>query len=374
MEAVRIIKEMREKTNGTCPARIVWENVPGAFGSNGGEDFRIVLEEITRIAGGAVSIPRPPARYKTRGAVWDSAGLVLGDGWSVAWRVLDSQHWGVPQRRKRIFLVADFRGRSAGEILFKRESVSRHFAESGEAWKRTAGNTQGCAGAAIPINLQIAVRHNALGERTGFGIGKECDPAFTLQEAHHHAVAILLKSNPTDSRINISKDGVVQTLLTSMGTGGNLVPLIMIQNSETGIHPVFCIQGNAIGRSDNAGPNGKGINEDISFTLSATDRHTVAFYSAKSFGKYTADDKSKTILKSDDITTSDLVVTQNYIIRRLTPLECERLQGFPDGWTEYGVDSKKSQVIKIPDSARYRALGNSLAIPCVEFIMGRIAV
>ena len=133
MEAIRIIKEMRGKTNGEYPKIAVWENVPGAFSSNKGEDFRIVLEELCKIEGGNTSVPRPPKRGGR--PVWNDAGLILGDGYSIAWRVLDAQFWGVPQRRRRIFLVADFGGQCAGEILFEREGLSRNFAESRKSWQ-----------------------------------------------------------------------------------------------------------------------------------------------------------------------------------------------------------------------------------------------
>ena len=133
MEAVRIIKEMRNATrNGADesvrPRYAVWENVPGAYSSNGGEDFRAVLEELCRVADDEVSVPRPPQGR------WGGAGAIMGDGYSVAWRTLDAQFWGVPQRRRRIWLVADFGGRRAAEILFEREGLSRHFAEIRKAW------------------------------------------------------------------------------------------------------------------------------------------------------------------------------------------------------------------------------------------------
>jgi site-specific DNA-cytosine methylase len=120
---------------------------------------------------------------------------------------------------------------------------------------------------------------------------------------------------------------------------------------------VFCIQGNTIERSDTAGANGKGVKEDISFALTGTDRHAVAF-SNLGFGYYKQADVASTVKRRDEVTTTDLIC-EGYKIRRLTPLECERLMGFPDKWTEYGIDGEK-----ISDSARYKALGNSLAIPC----------
>lgn len=137
-EAIRIIREMRESTNGEYPTFAVWENVPGAFSSNKGEDFRCVLKELAQIAGKEVSIPQP-AKGK-----WHPAGEIVGDGFSIAWRVLDAQYWGVPQRRKRIYLVADFTDRRAGHILFERESVPRH-TEQGKTERQTAsGDTGGC--------------------------------------------------------------------------------------------------------------------------------------------------------------------------------------------------------------------------------------
>lgn len=135
-EAVRIIKEMRGATNGEFPKYIVWENVPGAFSSNKGEDFRTVIEEIIKIKNTNVSIPQPP-----RGK-WQTAGCIMGDGYSLAWRVLDAQFWGVPQRRKRVFLVGSFGNESAAEILFKREGLRGNFKESRKAWKGLAPDTE----------------------------------------------------------------------------------------------------------------------------------------------------------------------------------------------------------------------------------------
>lgn len=128
MEAVRIIKEMREATNGLYPTFAVWENVPGAFSSNSGEDFRAVLEELCRIKERGAVVPRPPKK-------WKRSGFILGDGYSIAWRQLDAQFWGVPQRRKRIALVVDFGGERAGEILFERTGLSGNPEQSIPPWK-----------------------------------------------------------------------------------------------------------------------------------------------------------------------------------------------------------------------------------------------
>lgn len=135
MEQIRIIKEMREadERNGRSdqfirPRFMLWENVVGAFSSNKGEDFRAVLEETAKVVDKTATIPRPPK------GKWNTEGCILGDGWSIAWRVLDAQFWGVPQRRRRIALVADFAGQCAGEILFKRKGLSRNFTESRKSW------------------------------------------------------------------------------------------------------------------------------------------------------------------------------------------------------------------------------------------------
>lgn len=138
-EQIRIVKEMRESDRASGrreievrPRYMVWENVPGAFSSNKGEDFRCVLEEICRVADAEVSIPRPPKNK------WSNSGTIMGDGYSVAWRVLDAQYWGVPQRRKRIYLVADFGGESAPQILFKQDSLRGNTEESSKERKDTA--------------------------------------------------------------------------------------------------------------------------------------------------------------------------------------------------------------------------------------------
>lgn len=138
-EAIRIIEEMREATNGLYPRVAIWENVPGAFSSNGGKDFQAVLQAFCDVeSGGLDDVPRPKK--------WTGNGIIMGHGYSVAWRVLDAQFWGVPQRRRRIYLVADFGGERAGEILFKREGLRRDFAPCGAAWERTARDAEGSAG------------------------------------------------------------------------------------------------------------------------------------------------------------------------------------------------------------------------------------
>ena len=245
-EAVRIIREMRCATNGKNPRYAVWENVPGAFSSNGGEDFRCVLEALCRLKDEAVSVPAPPGR-------WTAAGEIVGDGFSLAWRVLDAQHWGVPQRRKRIFLVADFTGGSAGEILFESEGLSGYSAEGFRSWQGTAGNLEAGAGAAgiclndqggnrmdVTEDMTCTLRSEAhhppcVMESAGFctehsakagGIGFEEETAPTLRAGTIPA-AVALENHPADGRIQVQKDGTVQTLTSRMGTGGMNVPLLL---------------------------------------------------------------------------------------------------------------------------------------------------
>ena len=147
MEAIRIIKEMRDERNRRAdepvrPRYAVWENVPGAFSSNKGEDFRVVLEELCRVKDGNAAVPRPAD------GKWADAGAIVADGYSVAWRVLDAQYWGVPQRRRRIYLVADFGGQRAAEILFEREGLQRSFKSSREAWEAVGRDIADGVGAA----------------------------------------------------------------------------------------------------------------------------------------------------------------------------------------------------------------------------------
>ncbi|MBQ7294350.1 MAG: DNA cytosine methyltransferase [Clostridia bacterium] len=275
-EAVRIIKEMRRATNGKYPRWICWENVPGAFSSNNGYDFKAVLEAVIGIAEEGTEVPMPE---KTG---WPYADVYLGDGWSVAYRTLDAQYWGVPQRRRRIYLVADFAGRSAGDVLFKSEGVSGYSAESFRAWQRAANGAEDSTGAPgfglDGYNGRVSDKAATLGVNCGMSTGRNGvvlndqggnrmdvtdEVTCTLRaEAHHppcvlesagfcteHSAksrtigyeeelsptlragvvpaAIALENHPNDGRIKIEDEGKVQTLSSRMGTGGNNVPLVM---------------------------------------------------------------------------------------------------------------------------------------------------
>lgn len=153
MEAVRIIKEMREATNGEYPTFAVWENVPGAFSSNKGEDFRTVLEELIKIVEPTAVMSAVPKNG------WPYADSYCGDGWSLAYRTYDAQYWGVPQRRRRIYLVLDLRGQRAGKVSFEREGVRRNFATFKTAGQGTAGDaTNSTAGTISQLSVNLLWR------------------------------------------------------------------------------------------------------------------------------------------------------------------------------------------------------------------------
>lgn len=254
-QAIRIIKEMRDATNGRYPRYCVWENVPGAFSSNGGNDFKAVLEAVIGVKEKGIEVPAPENHR------WAKSDVYLGDGWSVAYRVFDAQYWGVPQRRARIYLVADFAGESAGEILFKSEGVSGYTPQGFRAWQGAAGgaeegtgetggrsdagggtlclNTQGNSGVGITEDKALALvaqdhgNHSAV-LAAGFStehsakarsIGYEEEVSPTLRAGVVPA-ALSVENHPTDGRVKIREDDTCQTLCSRAGTGGNNVPLV----------------------------------------------------------------------------------------------------------------------------------------------------
>lgn len=359
MEAVRTIKEMRSSTNGLYPTFAVWENVQGAFSSNGGEDFRAVLEELASVEQPDASIPRPP-----KGGRWNKAGAIAGNGWSLAWRQLDAQYWGVPQRRKRIALVADFGGQRAAEILFERTGVSGNPDESVPTWKEIAGLAANCpagndsvVGGTIPINTQIATRYISMGERTGLGIGEDGDPAYTLQANHEHGVCYCIAGNIIDRSETASANG--------SGVKENQSYTLNTVDRPAVAYKVFDARGNGDGRTC---PTITGDHENriTDYTAIAIERKT---FNEQSFSSYKESGKCSTLkAKAGNIGNgSECLIAEKairWIVRRLTPVECERLQGYPDGYTDIGdwIDSKGKKH-KYADSPRYKALGNSIALP-----------
>lgn len=316
VDAVRIIKEMRKATNGMYPTFAIWENVPGAFSSNGGEDFRAVLEELARIEQPDVSIPRPSGREGR----WSKAGAIAGNGWSLAWRQLDAQYWGVPQRRKRIALVVDFRGQRATEILFERTSLSGNPDESIKAWKAASGSSQ-----ASPFGRDRGGNSYTLKIRSGCSGGGK---------------GALVQTEKSATLSTLQDQTLFQPVVyDACGNGdGKIVPTITDDHE----------------------------NRITDYTAIAIERHT---FNEQSFSHYKESRKCSTLkAKAGNIGNgSECLVaekTVRWIVRRLTPVECERLQGYPDGWTDIGewVDSKGKKH-KYADSPRYKALGNSIALP-----------
>ncbi len=243
-EAVRIAKEMREATNGRYPTWLCWENVPGAFSSNSGSDFKAVLDEIRKIKDPEADTPRP--------ARWPNAGCILADDHSVAWRVLNAQHFGVPQRRKRIYLVCDLAGQRAGKVLFESEGVSGYTPQGFRSWQRAAGASKEGSGetgiftdgyngeidtvaSTLGVNCGMSTGRNGvmvLNDQGGSFMNVSEDVTGTLRaqmDGHPPVVidAIAVENYPIDSRAKLSDDNMVQTLTSRMGTGGNNVPLVM---------------------------------------------------------------------------------------------------------------------------------------------------
>ena len=645
MEQIRIVKEMRKKdeleqlrSGGTIeyirPRFMLWENVTGAFSSNNGEDFRAVLEETAKIKDPSVVIPRPPK------GKWPSAGCIVGDGYSIAWRVLDAQYWGVPQRRRRIALVADFGGECAGEILFKRDGLSRNFTESRKAWERVTGYPSQSIGKASepfcyngenltsPLNKQnpqpgdpchtlgtdprnyamipqcivfepgaasrvgnhtyenqcgalranmgdnqFAVAHEnrfsagfctehsaqsrgigyeegisptlragvvpatieeqysvdfgrtadriqmnpdksvtLLGEGGGAGAktGLYCLPKepYVMNERQYactitqgtantltgtdykgtQCVFIPSEDKPqkeaysmntrqfchtSEEKVDtllatdykepqavfqpIQKDlycmatqqggaeimnDLAPTITAAAGMSGNNQPVInqpipiqdqaisngsgnglgigkendpmytLMADTQHGI--AYSLQGNMIGREDHNGPQGNGVNEDVSFTLNTTDRHAVVYgidrvgFNQGENALYdfsVLDDQSQTLIARGPNGVCHEVketIETEYIVRRLTPLECSRLQGFPDWWVD-GLQNEKPDGYDIAfwrdvfethrkivtgaskpktdkwiikwlkeepkDGAMYKMWGNGIALPCFIYVI-----
>lgn len=228
-EQIRVIKEMRESDRaagrtGTQirPRYMVWENVPGAFSSNKGKDFQAVLQEIVSITDEESNVPLPPK------GKWQTAGYIMGDHFTIAWRVLDAQYWGVPQRRKRIYLVADFGGNTAPKILFEREGLSGNFTESREAWQRTAGDIKTGTHKTGTDDVECY----DISDRRRVADKSEVSPTLTTKMGTGgNNVPIVLENHPQDSRVTIAEDGNVPTLTSRMGTGGGgNVPLILSQS------------------------------------------------------------------------------------------------------------------------------------------------
>ncbi|WP_305117069.1 DNA cytosine methyltransferase [Acutalibacter muris] len=494
MEQIRIIKEMRQadaergnKGRFIRPRYMVWENVVGALSSNKSADFQAVLEETAKIADPAAVIPGPPK------GKWATSGCVMGDGWSIAYRVLDAQFWGVPQRRRRIALVADFGGQSAPEILFVRKSVCGDIepgqpegqapapgigggADSANRDALTAGVQAhgdgrcritpeihatlcvegGQPGQGYPCvltdQLPPSIREkvwslqgNAVDRDAGMnGSGISDGPMYTLNTVDRHAVYCMATQQ---AHAEVRTDDKAPTLTVAAGMSGNNQPVICLNDQggslmdisadkagtlraeAHGHQPVVCAgfkpfagaKAGSIGYQPEqtptltaaqecavyenhgqdsrltgpldvaptvarqfgtggnntplvmaTGQSNAAITVDASPTLNCNHEQPIVAAVDCRHGKENSE-ISGTLQASMSLNTNK-VVRHAHIVRRLTELECERLQGFPDGWTDIGswVDSKGKRHKESTASARYTALGNSIAIPPWAWVLKRL--
>ncbi len=396
MEQIRIVKEMRQadeqagRTGGFIrPRYLIWENVPGAFSSNKGRDFAAVLEEIIRIAEPeAPDIEVPEKGWNTWGGYHDE----VGGRWSVAWRVHDAQHWGVPQRRRRISIVADFGGDTAGEISFERKSVSGHPAPRGAAGKEAAGGFEtgaDCAGADL---ICMATQQGGAEIRTD-------DRAPTLTAAagmsgnNQPVICAAFKAGQGAKANSIGYAEECAPTLSAVSSGLNQCPSVLIFD-----------------RAQITSPNNRStVGPDKPCPALHTFGEVPAVcYQMQGFGDYREGNVASSCKQRDYKDSTDLVVSsvdcRNFtegseingtlqakesggqslnlqntirtgmIVRRLTPMECERLQGYPDGWTDIGEwRDSKGKLRDSADSPRYKACGNSIALPFWDFLAKRIS-
>lgn len=354
-EAIRIVREMRCKTNGEKPRYIVWENVTGAFSSNKGEDFKNVLEEICHVKNKELSLPKPTK--------WQQAGKILGDDFSVAWRVLDAQFWGVPQRRKRIYLVADFGGFSASKVLFESEGLSRYSKESFKSWQESTRIIKDSVGKSNKLDL--------------------------------------FENHSQDFRYKGPLD-IAPTVLSTYGLGGNNQPFV-VHSKNYDIR--LTSEGTKNTRSNvYETETSRTLDTNGNFPNSNQGGVAVVYSTSKSSYHTKAERELANTLVATDYKDPPLI-NDKYVVRRLTPKECARLQGFPDWWcsnletdnpTEEEIkywrnvfiesanaagkvkkEKTDKQIIKwlndpYCDSAEYKLWGNGVALPCVYFVLAGI--
>lgn len=450
-EAVRIIREMRYATFGAYPKYAVWENVPGAFSSNKGEDFHAVLQSLCRVIDPDATIPRPT---DARGGIkWPRAGAILADHYSLAWRTMDAQHWGVPQRRLRISLVLDLTGGRAGEILFEPESLRGHFAPGITPGQATAGTVENGAGTADRA-FTLKIRSGCEGGGKGALVQTEKSATLSTLQDQTLFVAEPPRAYSFDSLAsNSMKSGnphsgcreveIAKTLDTSppdpaKNQGGiailDALPFdtTQITSPQNGSKPHFgdpchplaatahppaavCLNyinpvadpliydargnGDGITSPTMTGDHNSRVTDYTAITLQG-DTVAGALLARDYKGPGRADSLGRVIAQPieadlyNGTLTGDKAVTLTtatgqggantgpsviekiirWIVRRLTPTECERLQGYPDGWTDLGewIDSK-GKTHKDADTPRYKALGNSIALPQWYYVLGGIA-
>jgi DNA (cytosine-5)-methyltransferase 1 len=422
LEAIRIIKEMREATNGVYPRYAIWENVPGAFSSNRGEDFRTVLEEFIRVKEKDAVMPAVPQ------AGWAYADCISGDGWSIAYRVFDAQYWGVPQRRRRIYLVADFRGECAQEILFKRESLRGYFEAGRTPWQGIAADAQNCVGTAIGGDCTPTVLAPvAVYCHQGNGIDRagKCLTTYSFDSLSSNS----MKSKNPHSGCRAVE--IAKTLDTgypdpSKNQGGIAIVEKIILDDQGGQQISVCTDGKSPTLRAEAHGNapyvinkktlvydtrGNGAGETVP-TITGDHNNRITDYTALCCeavvydGANITSPLNKTNPQAGDPCHTISTDSRNYIVRRLTPTECARLQGFPDWWgeipkkdnltddeyvfwlnarntyakinnkttKEYSKEQMLSWYNKLhSDSSEYKMWGNGIALPNALYVMQGIA-
>ena len=444
LEAIRIIKEMREATNGVYPRYAIWENVPGAFSSNRGEDFRTVLEEFIRIKEKDAVMPDVPK------AGWPYADCYSGNGWSLAYRVFDAQYWGVPQRRRRIYLVADFRGQRAGEILLKPEGLRRNSAQSGTHGQETARCAKNSVGTAIGgvdrynqsflSGLAQTLRASGGGDCTptvlapvavychqGNGIDRagKCLTAYSfdslssnsMKSKNPHSgcraveIAKTLDTGYPDPSKNQGGIAIVEKIILD-DQGGQQISVCTDVKSPTlraeahGNAPYVINKKTLVydTRSNGAGETVPTITGDHNNRIT---NYTALCCEAVVYdGANITSPLNKTNPQAGDPCHTISTDSRNYIVRRLTPTECARLQGFPDWWgeipkkdnltddeytfwlnvrntyakinnkttKEYSKEQMLSWYNKLhSDSSEYKMWGNGIALPNALYVMQGIA-
>ena len=401
MEMIRVIKEMRDATNGECPKFAIWENVRGALSSNNGEDFRCVLEEFAHIVEADATIPKPSGK----GGKWSKSGAISGNGWSLAWRLFDAQYWGVPQRRQRIALVMDFRGQRAAEILFERTGVPGNPDESIPTWQSFARITEECTAKDDRVvgEKSFCIVGNMIDRETNMnGTGVKEDTAFTINTIDRNAVAYTLKirsgceGGGKGALVQTEKSATLSTLqdqtlicLADNTSLHNSKQKICVLNDQGG--SVMNVSYDIVGtiraqehghqpivfesHSQDARYTQQGNTSPACTAQWGTGGNNMPLVAEKKafamqrIGEYRESEQASTMKSRDYKDATDLIAekeTKNlqWIVRRLTPVECERLQGFPDGWTDIGEwFDENGKKHKPADSPRYKALGNSIALP-----------
>lgn len=406
MEAVRIIKEMRKATNGEYPTFAVWENVPGAFSSNKGEDFRTVLEELIKIVEPTAVMPAVPKNG------WSYSDSYCGDGWSLAYRVFDAQYWGVPQRRRRIYLVLDLRGQRAGKVSFEREGLRGDFATFKTAGQGTAEDAtdrtgaDDCEGECVGFPLGFRPENIRIYEETATTICNGTRPGFcngviVSYDAIGNGDGQTVSTLTGDHENRITDYTSVVCMATQQGGAEimeNLCPTITASAGMSGNNqPVVCM---AHGQANAE------ILEDVCPCLNCNhEQPIVAGVDCRNSTEYP---EQTGTLQADCFKNlnSNGVIRVQYIVRRLTPTECARLQGFPDDWghpdhkedftdeeyrfwlnarnTHAAINGKpqkdytKAQMLtwynKLhTDSSEYKMWGNGISLPTALYVMQGIA-